>query len=194
MHFLYQLHQFTTKYPDIKIRVVSSISFENLAQNHIDLAIRFGTSVESSTQEGLICDYFGEDHVYPVCSAKLASEGKLNCPQDILNHWLIKLEKPGPFSWDVWFENAGIKHYKQHNKWTEVMSTDLALSAVQNGHGFTLAAESLFKQALANGNLVIPFLIKHPLSVKRYLVYNLSSPKKSRLKLFMDWIKTEMNK
>jgi LysR family glycine cleavage system transcriptional activator len=41
--------------------------------------------------------------------------------------------------------------YHEHEQWTEVVSTDIALSAVVRGHGFTLAAEYLFSQYLEAG-------------------------------------------
>ena len=38
-----RLNRFSAQYPDIKIRVTSYAHFDDLKQQHIDLAIRFGT-------------------------------------------------------------------------------------------------------------------------------------------------------
>ncbi|WOH37800.1 LysR substrate-binding domain-containing protein [Thalassotalea fonticola] len=194
MWLMPKLHKFSQQYPQIKIRVVSSNRFENLKQNHIDLAVRFGISAEKETSDDLQCEYFGEDDVYPVCSAKLAQEVSFNTPQDILKTWLVNLEKPGPFGWDAWFKHAEVKNYQNHQQWTEVVSTDIALSAVLGGHGFTLAAKFLYSQYLDAGTLVIPINVKHPLTVKRYLVFDANSAKKARLDIFMAWLKEEMGK
>ena len=166
---------------------------KDLEQNHIDLAIRFSSESQDSNNEGLVYEYFGEDDVYPVCSAKLAQDMTFTTPQDILKTWLVRLEQPVPFNWESWFENAGVKNYQEHEQWTEVVSTDIALSAVLSGHGFTLAAEYLFSQYLEMGALVGPIKIKHPLSVKRYLVFDANSAKRARLDIFMSWLKKEMN-
>jgi len=193
MWLMPKLHEFSMQYPEVKIRVASSNRFEDLKQNQIDLAIRFGTSVDKNTSSHLICEYFGQDEVYPVCSKKLAEEINFENPQDILKTWLIRLEKQGPYNWQAWFDAAGILGYEKHTQWTEVVSTDIGLSAVNSGHGFTLAAKSLYHEGLESGNLVIPIKIKHPAAVKRYLVFDENSPKKARLQLFMDWLKREMN-
>jgi len=193
MWLMPKLHEFSMQYPDVKIRVASSNRFEDLKQNQIDLAIRFGTSVDQKTSSHLICEYFGQDEVYPVCSKKLAEEINFENPQDILKTWLIRLEKQGPYNWQAWFDAAGILGCEKHTQWTEVVSTDIGLSAVNSGHGFTLAAKSLYHEGLESGNLVIPIKIKHPAAVKRYLVFDENSPKKARLQVFMDWLKREMN-
>lgn len=194
MWLMPKLHKFSQLYPQIKIRVVSSNRFENLKQSQIDLAVRFGSGAVKETSDHLQYEYFGEDDVYPVCSTKLAQELSFNTPQDILKTWLVSLEKPGPFGWDVWFKHAGVKNHQEHQQWTEVVSTDIALSAVLGGHGFTLAAEFLYAQYLEAGTLVIPINIKHPLTVKRYLVFDAKSAKRARLDIFMAWLKEEMNK
>ncbi|MCJ8319143.1 MAG: LysR substrate-binding domain-containing protein [Colwellia sp.] len=193
MWLMPRLHKFSKKHPEIKISVASSNHFEDLKQSHIDLAIRFGTSSEKASSKGLKCDCFGEDDVYPVCSPQLAQDISFDSPQDILKSWLVTLEPSGPFNWQAWFKHAGVKNYQAHKQWTEVASTDIALSAVLSGHGFTLAAEFLFLQYLEKGELIIPLDIKHPLSVKKYLVYDDNSAKKIRLDIFMAWLKEEMN-
>jgi LysR family glycine cleavage system transcriptional activator len=75
---------------------------------------------------------------------------------------------------------------------TEVTSSDMALSAVLSGHGVTLAASAMFSQYIQTKQLVVPFKIKHPMIWKRYLAYDPNSVKRKRIKVFIDWIRTEM--
>lgn len=187
-----RLHRFISIHPEITIEIASSSKFENLALSHIDLAIRFSNNLISCDEKELVAEYFGEDNIYPVCSAKLAEEIEFGQSNDILKSWLVKLKNEGPFSWQRWFENAKVQEANKHQKWTEVASTDIGLSAVKSGHGITLAAESLFSQSLADSSLVIPIKVKHPESVKRFFVYDPNSAKSKRLKIFMDWVKSEM--
>jgi len=188
-----KINRFSALYPDIKIRVTSSPNFDDIKQQHIDLAIRFGTQVKENTDSKLACEYFGEDFVYPMCSKELAKTMNFQVPADLLQTWLVSLEKPGPYDWPSWFEHSDIKAYQQHQQWTHVHSTDMALNAVLSGHGFTLAAQYLCKKQLESGQLLIPIKIPHPLTVKRYLVFDADSAKITRLKVFTDWLKTEMN-
>jgi LysR family transcriptional regulator, glycine cleavage system transcriptional activator len=187
-----KLSKFSALFPEIKIRVMSSPQFDDLRQQHIDLAIRFGTNVEKDTDPGLVCEYFGEDQVYPVCSAQLAETMEFKKPADLLKTWLVGLENPGVYDWLSWFEQAGIKSYKQHQQRTQVHSTDMALNAVLNGHGFTLAVRYLCIQHLESGQLVIPVKIPHHEVVKRYFIFDPDSAKIARLVIFIDWLKTEM--
>jgi len=187
-----RLHRFSALYPDIKVRVLSSPSFDDLKQEHIDIAIRFGTQVKENTDKTFVCEYFGEDFVYPVCSDKLAKTINFQVPGDFFQTWLVSLEKTNPYDWPSWFENMGIKDYQEHQQWTHVHSTDMALSAVLSGHGITLAARYLCAEQLESGQLIIPIKIAHPLTVKRYLVFDADSSKIARLNVFKDWLKIEM--
>jgi LysR family glycine cleavage system transcriptional activator len=188
-----KLSKFSVLYPEINIRVMSSPQFEDLKEQHIDLAIRFGLSVEENTDTSLNCEYFGEDPVYPVCSAALAKSINFTAPEDLLKTWLVSLDNPGCYDWPSWFEHAQTQGYQTHQQWTEVHSTDMALNAVLNGHGFTLAARYLIIEQLESGQLVMPVNIPHPNVVKRYFVYDENSAKIVRLNTFTDWLTKEMN-
>ena len=187
-----RLQQFSALHPDIEVRVIPSPHFEDLRQQSIDLAVRFGTGEPAVAGQGLACEYFGEDPVYPVCSPELASSMAFSEPADLLSTRLVGLEHPGPFDWPAWFEQAGVSDYRRHRQWTRVSSTDMALNAVMSGHGVTLAAHYLYAERLAAGRLVIPVDIPHPQVVKRYFVYDPEGPKQARLRTFMTWLSAAM--
>lgn len=186
-----RLYKFSIKHPEIKIKVVASNCIEDLRQGHIDLAIRFITTGEVDTSDDMVYEFIAEDHVYPACSPQLVTEYNFKEPSDVLNCWLVSLEHQGPINWPAWFKKAGVENYQCHKKWTEVSSGDMALSAVLSGHGFTLASQALFSQYVNTGQLVIPFNIKHPVSFKRYFVFDPNSAKKARLDVFIAWLKEE---
>lgn len=188
-----RLHKFSELHPDIKINVTSSSDFADLKQQHIDLAIRFGINVEKNTSSDHVCEYFGEAPAYPICSAQLAETISMKKAEDLLKAWLIRLEQPNPYDWASWFDHAGVEAHQHHQQWTQVNSTDMALNAVLNGHGVTLAAKYLCTQHLESGQLIVPFDIPHPNVIKRYLVFDPTSAKKARLKVFTDWLVTEMH-
>ena len=187
-----KLHLFTKLHPDIKINIKASAAFEKLEEQGIDLAIRFGQNVTRTLDKQYVCEYFGEDEVYPVCSPKTASSLAAQHPKDLLNSWLVCLEHSGPYTWRLWFDNLGIEADKKHKKWTQVNSTDVALNAVLNDHGVTLCVTYLCQQLIDNKQLVIPLKIPHPNTVKRYLIYHKKATNRARLKIFTDWLKAEM--
>jgi LysR family glycine cleavage system transcriptional activator len=188
-----RLYKFSLKHPDINIKVLSSTSFQDLRQDRIDLAIRFKLIKEANDQQdGLIEEFIAEDYVYPVCSVALAKEMNFQEPKDLLKCWLIQLVNQGSINWEAWFDAAGVSDYQEHKKWLEVKGSDLSISAVLSGHGFTLTSQAAFEQYVNNGLLTVPFKIKHPVSFKRYLVYDPSSAKQARLNIFVAWLKEEM--
>ncbi|KZN56484.1 LysR substrate-binding domain-containing protein [Pseudoalteromonas luteoviolacea] len=187
-----RLQGFTNRYPNIQINVSSSASFIDLKQAHIDLAIRFGTSVEQHTQNHFICEYFGESPVYPICAISLAQQIDLSDPANLLSQHIVTLTHEGPYDWPTWFKAAGVTDIEHHTLWTKVNSTDMAISAVASGHGVTLAAPYLCQKLLDSGALVIPYKLPHPNTVKRYFVYDTNSPRLARLKIFTDWLNKEM--
>ncbi|WP_046006284.1 LysR substrate-binding domain-containing protein [Pseudoalteromonas rubra] len=186
-----RLQEFASLYPQIRIRLHSSASFEDLQHARIDLAIRFGTQVEQHTPGALACEYFGASPVLPICSAKLTQSLPLNTPADLLATWLVSLALPGAYDWPSWFEAQQVTGYVDHPHWTYVDSTDMALSAVASGHGVTLAVPYLCRRQLDSGELVIPFKLPHPNPVKRYLVYDPNSARLARLQAFMTWLKAQ---
>lgn len=188
-----RIQSFSEQHPEIKVRVVSSSDFDDLKQAHIDLAIRFGTEVEKQTPRSLACEYFGETKVYPICSAALADKLSLIEAKDLLKTWLVTLENPRAYDWQTWFDQTEATDLSAHTQWTQVDSTDMAINAVVNGHGVTLAVPYLCQRQLDNGELVIPIPVSHPNPVKRYMVYDPNSPRLMRSNVFMAWLKKEMS-
>ena len=188
-----RLKNFAKRYPEIQVRFMPSAGFEDIKNSPIDLAIRFGTQVIANTPENLISEYFGEASVYPICSAELANTLNLTSPNDLLSTWLVTLEVPGAYNWEAWFNDVNVTGYEQHKQWTKVNSTDTALTAVLNGHGATLAAPYLCQRQIDSGELVIPFNIPHPATIKRYMIYDPQSSKLARLKIFMEWLKEQIS-
>lgn len=187
-----RLYKFSIKHPDIKIKVLGSNQIDDLQQSHIDLAIRFSQQANFKSNDELTYEPFGEDFIYPVCSPQVYEQMSLSKPQDLLKCWLVSLTIPGSFTWQSWFETAKVKNYQKHQLWTEVTSSDLALSAVLSGHGCALAATAIYSQYVDVGKLIVPFDIPHSKSFKRFLVYETNSSKKARIQLFMNWLREEM--
>jgi LysR family glycine cleavage system transcriptional activator len=116
----------------------------------------------------------------------------LKQPEDILNCWLVNMANTGQITWQNWFKAAKIQNYQQHKMWSEVSSSDLALSAVLSGHGIALVSTALISQYVDVGTLVVPFDIKHPVSFKRCLIFDPNSAKIARIDVFRRWMELEM--
>jgi len=188
-----RINKFADLYPNIQIKVVPSPRFEDLTNSDIDLAIRFGQTVDQHTPKEYQCEQFGEDKVLPVCAVSLQQQQGFKYPTDLLNTWLVSLENPGPYDWPTWFVSQDNQGFKSHSKWTYVPSTDMAINAVLNGHGFTLAAQYLCEELIAQNKLCVPINIAHPNTVKRYFVYPTTLKTNKRLAVFKAWLESEMS-
>jgi len=187
-----RLNKFSRLFPQISVKLTASAQFEDLQQQHIDLAVRFSTRTPEGIHKPYTCEYLGEEPVLAVCSPELIQKQPINQASDLLQHMLISLNSAGPYDWCFWFEQAGVEGYPQHQKITKVHSTDMALTAAQSGYGFALIAKYLCDEQLTLGQLITPLDITHPNKVKRYLIYAKDSAKMARLQCFMDWLKAEM--
>jgi LysR family glycine cleavage system transcriptional activator len=187
-----RLHKFSTLYPEINVRVLGSEPVVDLRQKQIDVAVRFFAEEKSFSNDDLQYEAFGTDFVYPVCSPDFALRNQLTRPEDLVGCHLVNLDKELVFTWQQWFNHAGVANYTQDNNKTEVTSSDMALSAVLSGHAVALMASAGFSHHLQAGRLVVPFAIMHPKTWQRYLVYDASSTKLKRIKVFSDWIRQEM--
>ena len=186
-----RLLKFYQQNPDIMVKVISSATFDDLRQQHIDLAIRFGNKVAENKDNQLNYEYLGESNVLPVCSPKLMDKKEWKSPSDLFSHWLVTLENPGPYDWASWFKNLDMSGHLTHGKWIKVDNTDMAINAVLSGQGITLAADYLVKEKLDSGELIHPFDIPHPNPLKKYLVYNPDSSAIKRIEAFKHWLKQE---
>ncbi|WP_448550232.1 LysR substrate-binding domain-containing protein [Thalassotalea fusca] len=187
-----RLYKFSAQYPDINVNILGSNQVEDLKKKHLDLAIRFGPIERLNAGGTLVCEPFGEDYVYPVCSPELKQRMTLSHPRDLLNCRLVSLANERDITWEKWFEVAGVTECRKNKLSSMVTSGDMALSAALSGHGVTLAAGVLFSPYIMTGQLIFPFKIQHPETLRRYLAYDPQSPRIQRIQLFNQWLQEEM--
>lgn len=188
-----KLHLFNQAYPQITLKVVASAGFDDLNDQNIDLAIRFGQNVIANTPSQYHCEYFGEDKVWPVCTNAVLNEFQFKTPNELLKTWLVSLENPGAYGWSEWFKANQCDQFESHARWTYVPTTDMALNAVLNQHGVTLAAEYLCNDLIQEGKLKRALNVAHPNSVKRYFVFSRHTSKTEVINIIKQWFVAMMN-
>ncbi len=187
-----RLYRFYQLYPSINVKIVGSNRMERLQNQRIDLAIRFSSQDTLDNPEQIELIPAGEDKVYPVCSPTLLKEMNIKSPADLLRCPKVSFSNAARITWRRWFESQGIEYSDQSQNTTLVESTDLALSAVLGGHGVTLASSAMFAGYVKSGLLVVPFAIPHEVTWRRFIAYDAQSPKIERIRLFSDWLESEL--
>ena len=154
-----RLYRFSIAYPEIDVRVSSSMNNANFATDGVDAAIR-NLPVDAAHDEALEVEKLLDQFLMPVCSpAFVEKHGPFTSP-DMLRG--VPLIHDDSFSsrammpnWVDWFAAAGVRdadvsHGLRFN------SADHALDATVEGAGVLLAHDALAYDDLRTGRLVAP--------------------------------------
>ncbi|MEM6481574.1 MAG: transcriptional regulator GcvA [Pseudomonadota bacterium] len=149
-----RLYGFVQEHPGIELRLSASLTMVDLARAGIDVAIRFGYSVED---ERLHAEPLMEDWVTPMMIPDLAERypgtvGLKDIP--IIHQDDIGFLDP-PVDWPAWFRAAGLPP----RSWTgqRYSQADHAIDAALSGAGAVLARIAFAGRFLSDGRLVAPF-------------------------------------
>ncbi|UXI02981.1 LysR substrate-binding domain-containing protein [Photobacterium sp. TY1-4] len=185
-----KLWKFTMLHPNIPIRVYATTEYPEIKYGSIDVAIRQG--YDRQLGEGIEQTILYEEPVYPICSPELAQSLKLEHPAQLLKCWLIHGVETKSFTWERWFNIAGVTMPDAQVQWMEVSTFDMGLSAVMAGHGACLGTESLAGDFIERGLLVKPFDIGMTPGVRYTVYHDPHSSRRARIQAFTDWLHQEV--
>ncbi len=174
-----RLYRFSTAYPEIDVRVSSSINNANFTTDGVDVAIR-NLPVDARHDEALEVEKLIDQSLVAVCSpAFVERHGPFTSPDMLMRVPLIHDDslsgRAAMPNWADWFAAAGVRdadvsHGLRFN------SADHALDATVEGAGVLLALDALAYDDLRTGRLVMPF----DLTLSSGRCYSFVCPKKRR--------------
>lgn len=187
-----RLDRFHQVEPNVDIRLNVTCEVQDLHQNDIDVAIRFGPSDAALHTDRLF------DHViFPVCSPSLINGTKaIVAPRDLMNHKLIHQSWAGRGvvwpDWREWFQAVGIPvvDFEPGLHYTD---TYLAIQSAIDGEGIALGDEVLVADDLMAGRLVRPFglSIAGPPKFAYFVVSSLEKMADPLISGFRAWLLSE---
>ena len=186
-----RLWKFSTQYPNIPIRIITSCNAPQLKQGDADLAIWQGDEIDINRNQTLHKQFLFEETIYPFCSPNFTKAITLTSPKQLLNTLLIHYESGG-YPWQTWFAQAGVTMNKESVQWMEVATFDHAMNAVMAGHGACLASDSLANDYVERGLLTKPFDIGINPGIQFNLFYDNDSPRQQRITVFSEWLRSEI--
>lgn len=147
-----RLHRFVNAYPDVNIRINSTLNPSESVYGGFDVGLMYGRGVWTGQETQML---FPETMV-PVCSPALIQwQQTLDKPEDLIHHTLIHSEAR-LVNWSMWLENAGVSGINPA-KGIHFNRAALAIDAAINGLGVALEGRTAVQDELNRGSLIIPF-------------------------------------
>ena len=190
-----RLYRFANAYPDIDVRVSSSIGNANFTSDGVDAAIRSLPS-DAVADPALALEKLIELTLVPVCSPRLIdAHGPIHGPEALKRVPLIHddtlIGRGKVSSWAEWFQAAGVEG-ADVSRGLRFNSADHALDAAGEGAGVLLAHDVLAYDDLRTGRLVmaVDFAVRSERAY--YFVCPKSRREHPRVQAIRTWIKQEI--
>jgi LysR family glycine cleavage system transcriptional activator len=190
-----RLYRFSIAYPEIDVRVSSSINNANFTTDGVDAAVR-NLPVDVGQDEALEVEKLIDLSHVPACSPALVEKyGPFTSPDMLKGLPLIhddslssRVAMP---TWADWFAAAGVRD-ADVSRGLRFDSADHALDATVEGAGVLLAVDALAYDDLRTGRLVMPFALTLPSG----RCYSFICPKKRResanVQALRAWLREEV--
>ena len=190
-----RLYRFGAAYPDIDVRITSSLNNANFATDGIDLAVR-NMAADPAPDRALEIERLFEISFVPVCSPRLIEKhGLVKTARDLSRLPLIHDEtlkaRIAVADWSDWFKAAGVPDVDLR-RGLRFNSTDHALDAAGEGAGALLAHDLLAYDDLRIGRLLIPVKLSIAPGRAFHLVWPKGRKPRSAALAFRKWIKDEV--
>lgn len=171
-------------HPDIAVSLsVRTLPFQ-FADHPFDAAIYHAEQPWPGTQ-GI--SLFDEEAMLPVCVPRLLEQARSN-PEGLssLTHLHVMSR---PHAWRDWYRTQGLAYAPSIGAGPRYELFTMVLAAVHAGLGVGLIPRFLAREALASGDLVVPFDGALPMRQSYYFSYPAQSARNDALKIFEQWLK-----
>jgi LysR family transcriptional regulator, glycine cleavage system transcriptional activator len=162
-----RLHRFSAAFPEIQIRMITSILPVNFGKDQVDVAIRVGHLPDTPSRHdrpridlemvtdwnSVHADMLLPDVLIPVCAPSLlSSRGKPTTPKDLLKFDLLHMASR-PNAWPDWFRSFGIELPASRPR-AQYGHFFMAMQAAIEGQGVALVPRALAEYDIVAGRLV----------------------------------------
>lgn len=184
-----RIEDFQSRWPDIDVRLETSLKILDFTAQGIDVGIRYGLG----QWEGLQAELLMSEEVFPVCAPSLmALNPTLNCltgvPEQTLIHDLSMEHHKDFITWEQWLKRFNVQAIARKPA-LRINNSAAVLQAAIDGHGIALARSIMVEDDLKSGRLVrlCPELsLQSPLAY--YLVYRPGCDSLPKIAWFREWV------
>lgn len=187
-----RIDRFQTAWPDLDVRLDTSLKPVDFAAQRIDVGVRYG----KGTWPGLSAEHLMDEDVFPVSSPTLSRDrGRLRKPADLANETLIhdlSMDADAGFpSWGAWLRAAGATEVSA-KRGMKINSSAAVLQAAIDGQGVALARSVMARDDLDAGRLVRLFpKISVESELAYFVVYRSECASLPKVAAFKAWLMEE---
>ena len=179
-----RLGSFTSRYPDIEVRIEASPGLVDLRRDGVDVAIRHGLG----HYPGLLSERLIAPVLVPVASpALLAAGAPIREPADCLAYPL--LQDADRADWALWLAAHGEPADPRAARGTALEDDYLLIRAAQAGQGLALVPQEYAREEIAAGRLAQALDKPWPARFAYYLVMRADVARRPEVEAFVDWIR-----
>lgn len=179
-----RLHDFQQHFPDLEVKLSCSLDLVDFNSSEYDLAVRYG----DGHWDGLKSHLLLQEDIVPLCHPKLLTAAK--SVKDLLEQRLLFIRVRNK-DWSDWFAAQGIDSAKITPA-AQLDNIPLVLEAACAGMGFALVSRQLAQDELDRGALVAPFEFSTRAANAYYLVYPERNKEQEKIRVFRDWLLSQL--
>eukprot|EP00257_Ricinus_communis_P024088 XP_015584233.1 uncharacterized protein LOC8266136 [Ricinus communis] len=183
-----RIGKFAKLYPDIEVKVDSSVALVDLRHEPFDIAIRHG----SGNYPGMSVTQLLTPQLVVVASPEfLRNIPSIQTPADCLAHPL--LQDRDRVDWPRWFRAHGINDATGRAARGSSFSDDsLMIKAAVASQGLALVRDIYAEEAISSGLVRIPIAASLGTPLSYYFVTRMQDAQKSRIQAFRNWLLGEI--
>jgi len=177
--FIPRLSSFQRQYPDIEVRISTTVHEVDFTHEDMDCAIRSG----HGNWQGLHAEYLFTETFTPVCNPSIAKA--LKSPEYLAKYTLLHA-RLRPDDWQAWLRSIGINVQVQHEQTFE--TRNFAIQAAVDGVGIAIVDSSLVADDIKAGRLMTPFPQTLADKSAYYFVYPKSQAENIHIQQLQSWL------
>jgi DNA-binding transcriptional LysR family regulator len=184
-----RLAGFQREHPEIEIRLDASDRVVDLRSEEVDVAVRWLPT--DRPMAGAVPLF--EDIATPALSPRLLAGITLRGPGDLARWPLLDLDSRVPgkrmLNWEAWFAFAEAGPVSPSAGRLVFSFVDQAVQAALRGQGVALVRTPFLQDAVASGDLVMPFpALRMPVGYRHVLVIDTASARRPEVDVFVHWL------
>ncbi len=180
-----RLGTFLDANPDIELRLNGTNEPTDFSREAVDIEIRHG----EGRWPGLFVEGLAEESFLPVCAPGYAAAGSMTA-NDVRRNRLIYSFK-SQVQWPQWLALAGVPPADESRR-VLFDRSHMSVDAAVDGMGLALESTLMMWRELCSGALVCPVQSPPPIKLTtQWIVCPLDHMHKSKVKLFLDWLRAE---